>query len=295
MRGIVLGIIAAIVLALIYSCTYTVKQWDQVLILQFGEYKRVVNSWDPENSDAGLKFKSPLETVVTLDRRNLELDFDPVEILDKNQNPLFVDAFVRYRITDAVQYYKSAKTKQRLRRNFKPVIESSLRDVLGKVDTITIVSGKRAELMSDIQEIANNTAKDKGYGIQVLDVRIKKADYPAQVARSVSDRMIADRDKEAALLREQGKEAQRRIENNAIRQARVIVANAREQAERTKGEGDGERNATYAKAYNLDPEFFAFYRSMEAYKKGLTKGTTYVLSPDSDFLSYLDSQKGGRR
>lgn len=294
MRGVFVVIAAAIAVIGLYFCTYTVKQWDQALILQFGEYKRVVNAWDEDVADAGLKFKSPLETIVILDRRNLELDFDPVEILDKNQNPLFVDAFVRYRITDPVQYYKSAKTKQRLRTNFKPVIESSLRDVLGKVDTITIVSGRRAELMGDIQRIANDTAKNKGYGIEVLDVRIKKADYPAQVAKSVSDRMKADRDKEAALLRERGKEAQKRIENNARRQARVIMANAREEAERTKGEGDGERNATYAAAYNLNPEFFAFYRSMEAYKKGLKNGTTYVLSPDSDFLSYLDNQRGGK-
>ncbi|PHR60452.1 MAG: protease modulator HflC [Robiginitomaculum sp.] len=292
MRSIILVVIALVALAFTFTCTYTVKQWDQALILQFGEYKRVVNAWDKDVSDAGLKFKSPLEKVIVLDRRNLELDFDPVEILDKNQNPLFVDAFVRYRITDAVQYYKSARTRQILRRNFKPVIESSLRDVLGKVDTITIVSGKRSELMSDIQAIANKTALDKGYGIEVLDVRIKKADYPDQIAQSVSNRMKADRSKEAALLRETGKEEGQRIINDARREARVILANARETAERTKGEGDGERNATYAAAYNLDPEFFAFYRSMEAYQRGLGKNTTYVLSPNSDFLRYLDNQRG---
>lgn len=296
MRSIIGIIIAAIVVVGLFFCTYTVKEWNQALILQFGQYKRVVNPWDgnAKGANAGLKFKSPLETVVMLDRRNLDLDFDPVLIRDSNSNPLLVDAFVRYRITDPVQYYKRFKTKSKLRESFKPVVESALRNTLGKVDTNTIIAGRRAELMSEIQSSANETAQSEGFGIVVIDVRIKRADYPDEVANSVFGRMKADREKEAALLREQGKEAARKIENDANRRARVIRAKAKETAERTKGEGDAKRNATYAKAYNLDPEFFAFYRSMEAYQNGLTNGTTYVLSPDSDFLSYLDNQRGGR-
>ena len=298
MKSIVGIIIAAILAVLVFLCTYTVKEWEQALILQFGEYKRVVNPWDgkAKGANAGLKFKSPIETVVLLDRRNLDLDFDPVRIRDVESNPLLVDAFVRYRITDPVQYYKRFKTKDRLRASFKPIVESSLRDSLGKVDTNTIIAGRRAELMQEIQDAANRKADVENYGIQVIDVRIKRADYPNEVALSVFGRMEADRKQAAAKLREDGKEAAQRIINNATREARVIKATAREEAERTKGEGDGARNATYAEAYNLDPEFFAFYRSMEAYKTGLSDGTTYVLSPNSDFLSYLDNQKGpGRR
>ncbi len=280
-----------------FFCTYTVREWEQALVLQFGEYKRVVNEWDGnvKSSDAGLKFKWPWEQVYTLDRRNLDLDFDPVRIRDSNSNPLLVDAFVRFRITDPVQYYKTFRTKDRLRDRFKPVVESSLRDSLGKVDTLTIIAGRRAELMQEIQNTANRKAQTENYGIEVIDVRIKRADYPEEVAQSVFGRMEADRMKEAALLREQGKEEARKIENDAERRARVIVAKAREQAERTKGEGDRERTRIYAEAYEQDAEFYAFYRSMEAYKKGLRNDTTYVLSPDSDYLGYLDNQKGGRR
>lgn len=297
MKGIYGIIGAAFAAIMILMCTYTVKEWEQALILQFGEYKRVINPWDgnAKGPDAGLKFKLPYETVVNLDRRNLDLDFDPVLIRDVNSNPLLVDAFVRYRITDPVQYYKRFKTKDRLRASFKPIAESTLRDSLGKVDTSTIIAGRRAELMQEIQDAANTKAQVESYGIEVIDVRIKRADYPDEVAQSVFGRMQADRHKEAALLREQGKEAARRITNDAERRAQVIRAKATEEAERTKGEGDAVRNRTYAEAYNLDPEFFAFYRSMEAYQKGLSEGTTYVLSPDSDFLSYLDNQRGPGR
>lgn len=277
-------------------CTYTVREMEQALILQFGEYKRVVNQWDGKarGENAGLKFKFPWETTVLLDRRNQDLEFDPVRIRDSNSNPLLVDAFVRYRITDPVLYYKRIKTKTRLRASVKPVLESALRNTLGKVDTPTIVAGRRAELMGEIMDSANLTARNEEFGIEVIDVRIKRADYPKEVADSVFIRMRADREQVAALLREEGKEAGRKIENDANRRARVIRAKAKEEAERTKGEGDKERNRIYNEAYNLDPEFFAFYRSMEAYKLGLIGETTYIMSPDSDFLSYLDRQKGGR-
>lgn len=288
--------IAAFILAMM--SLFTVREWEQALILRFGEPVRVVNQWDgnPKGSDAGLKYKWPWESVVMLDRRNLDLDFDPVIIRDVNLNPLSVDAFVRYRITDPVQYYKRFKTKDRLRVSFKPVVEASLRDSLGKVDTQTIVAGKRAELMTEIQNAANNAAEEQFYGIEVIDVRIKRADYPPAVAQSVFNRMAADRQEKAALLRQSGKEEGRKIENDARRRARIIVAEAREEAARTKGEGDAERTRIFAEAHNLDPEFYEFYRSMEAYEKGLMRSTNFVMSPNSDeFLSYLDSQRGNRR
>jgi len=194
------------ILALLFAvfCTYIVDEREQVVILQFGEYKRVVNQWDgvPKGADAGLKFKSPLEQVVRLDRRNLDLDFDPVRIRDIDSNPLLVDAFVRYRITSPLQFYKTFRTEDRLRDRYKPVVESSLRDSLGKVDTQTIVAGRRAELMQEIQDAANKKAVDENYGIEVIDVRIKRADYPQEVAQSVFGRMEADRKKEAALSQE---------------------------------------------------------------------------------------------
>ena len=281
------------IVILLFFCVYYVDEREQVVILQFGEYKRVVNQWDGQtkSSQAGLKFKLPVESVVRLERRNLDLDFDPVRIRDINSNPLLVDAFVRYRITDPLQFYKTFRTEDRLRDRYKPVVESSLRDSLGKVDTKTIIAGRRAELMQEIQDAANKKAEDEDYGIQVIDVRIKRADYPEEVAQSVFGRMEADRMKEAALLREQGKEAARRIENDAERRARVIVAEAQQLAETTKGEGDKERNRIYAEAYTQDPDFFEFYRSMEALKKGFGEKSTYVMTSEGDLLGFLENDQ----
>lgn len=292
-KPIIPVIILAIFAFIAILCTYIVDEREQVVILQFGEYKRTVNQWDgtPKGAEAGLKLKLPWESVVRLERRNLDLDFDPVRIRDIDSNPLLVDAFVRYRITDPLQFYKTFRTEDRLRDRYKPVVESSLRDSLGKVDTQTIVAGRRAELMQEIQDAANKKAVDEDYGIEVIDVRIKRADYPQEVAQSVFGRMEADRMKEAALLREQGREEARKIENDAVRRATVIVAKAREEAEITKGEGDGERNRIYADAYTQDADFFEFYRSMEALKKGFGKNSTYVMSSEGDLLGYLDKDQ----
>lgn len=297
MKKTLIPVILAVIVALVaIFCTYIIDERDQVVILQFGEYKRVVNQWDgnEKSPQAGLKFKSPLESVVRLDRRNLDLDFDPVRIRDINSNPLFVDAFVRYRITDPLQFYKTFRNEDNLRARYKPVVESSLRDSLGKVDTQTIIAGRRAELMQEIQDAANKKAVDENYGIEVIDVRIKRADYPEEVEKSVFGRMQADRKKEAALLRETGKEEAQKILNDAERRARIIRAEAQQLAETTKGEGDKERNRIYADAYNLDQDFFTFYRSMEALKKGFGKKSTYVMSSDGDLLGYLDRDQSRR-
>jgi len=242
---VLLGILAVIVLL----CTHTVKEWEQALVLQFGEAKRVENAWgsDPQ---AGLKFKLPYETVVTIDRRNLEVDIKTVELVASDQERLVVDAFVRYRIVDGIRFYEALQSEEGAKIQLDSIMDSTLRDVLGRVDRPEIIAGRRAELMAEIQQVSNNVVKDKDFGIEIIDVRIKRADLPP---------------------------------NNT------------EQVLNIRGEGDQERNAIYAEAYNQDAEFFAFYRSMEAYKTGLGTGTTYVLSPDSDFLGYLSNQRGPRR
>lgn len=292
--GVVLAVLAFLTAVF---CTFIVDEREQVLVLRFGEYVRVVNKWDgnEKSPEAGIKFKLPWDNVVRLDRRNLNLDFDPVRIRDIDSNPLFVDAFVRYRITDPLDFYKTFRTKSRLRSVYKPVVESSLRDSLGKVDTQTIIAGRRAELMQEIQDAANQKAIDENYGIEVIDVRIKRADYPEEVELSVFGRMRADREKEAALLRETGKEEAQKILNDAQRRARIIRAEARQEAETTKGEGDRERNRIYAEAYTRDADFFKFYRDMEALKNGFGKNSTYVLSSDGDILGYLERDQKPRR
>jgi len=174
-------------------------------------------------------------------------------------------------------------------------MDSTLRDVLGRVDRPNIIAGRRAELMAEIQQVSNNVVKDKDFGIEIIDVRIKRADLPSANTEQVLNRMVTERKQIADLIRSEGREEALEITSTADKDATIIRAQAQQQAEIIRGQGDQERNAIYAAAYNQDPEFFSFYRSMEAYQKGLTNGTTYVLSPDSDFLGYLADQSGPRR
>lgn len=274
--------------------TFTVRQWEQALVLRFGKVVRVENPWGAD-ADAGLKFRMPLiDKIAVLDRRNLEVDLRPVELLAADQERLVVDAFVRYRIVDGIKFYESLRNEIGARQKLQSIMDSTLRDVLGRVDTAEIISGRRAELMIEIQNITNATANapENDFGVEILDVRINRADLPQENALKVFDRMITERNQRAAQIRANGEKRSREIRATAEKTATVTLANADEESSKIKGLGDATRNKTYADAYNLDPEFFAFYRSMEAYKVGLSKGTTYVLSPDSDFLRYLDNQRG---
>lgn len=287
---VLLGIIAVIVLL----CTHTVKEWEQALVLEFGQAKRVENAWG-KAPEAGLKFKLPYETIVTLDRRNLEVDLTSVELVASDQERLVVDAFVRYRIVDGVKFYQALQTERGAQLQLQSIMDSTLRDVLGRVDRPNIIAGRRAELMAEIQQVSNNVVKDKDFGIEIIDVRIKRADLPPANTEQVLNRMVTERKQIADLIRSQGREEAQEITSTAEKDATIIRAEAQQRAEIIRGEGDQERNAVYADAYNKDAEFFAFYRSMEAYKTGLGTGTTYVLSPDSDFLGYLGNQRGPRR
>ena len=290
----ILAVIAGIIAIIVILCTHTVKEWEQALILEFGQAKRVENSWgkDPK---AGLKFKLPYEKVVTLDRRNLEVDLAPVELVASDQERLVVDAFIRYRIVDGVKFYQALQTERGAQLQLQSIMDSTLRDVLGRVNRPNIIAGQRAELMAEIQQVSNNVVKDKDFGIEIIDVRIKRADLPRANTEQVLNRMVTERKQIADLIRSEGSEEAQEITSTAEKDATIIRAEAQQQAEIIRGQGDQERNAVYANAYNQDPEFFAFYRSMEAYKTGLTSGTTYVLSPDSDFLGYLGNQSGPSR
>ena len=287
---VILGVLA---LLAIFTCMFTVKQWEQAIVLEFGEAKRVENAW-LEEPDAGLKFKLPWESVTHMDRRNLEIDLQPVELLAADQERLVVDAFVRYRIENAIQFYEALQNELGAQQKLQSIMDSTLRDVLGRVETPEIIAGRRAELMAEIQNVSNTVARDQKLGVEIIDVRIKRADLPPENAERVFQRMVTQRQQEASRIRAEGEERAREIRATAEKEATIIKATAQEKAEIIKGEGDKERNRIYAEAYERDPEFFAFYRSMEAYKKGLGTGTTYILSPDSDFLGYLDDQAGPR-
>lgn len=288
------GIIALIIFALIWSCTFIVKEWEQGLVLELGKAKRVENQWG-EASDAGLKFKAPWENVVSLSRRNLEIDLKPVELLAADQERLVVDAFVRYRILDGIKYYEALRDDLGAAQKLNSIMDSTLRDVLGRVDTPEIIAGRRAELMAEIQSVSNSVAQKQDLGVEIIDVRIKRADLPQENAQRVFARMVTQREQEASLKRAEGEERAQEIRATAEKEATIIRAKARERSEIIKGEGDKERNRIYANAYEKDADFFEFYRSMEAYRNSLKSGTTYVMSPDSEFLEFLNDQNGGRR
>ena len=287
---VVLGVIAAALFASFWL--YSVDQREQALILRFGEPVRTVNAWGTKE-DPGLHMKKyPWDRVVKFDRRNLMLDIPPQEVLASDQERLIVDAFARFRISDPLQFFK-AVTDQRIAKNrLAPFMEASLRRVLGGVKSNDIVSGHRAELMIAIRDAVNAQASESKLGVEIIDVKIRRADLPKQNAEKVYARMQSERQQAASKIRAQGEEKARTVRAEAARTVRVILAKAKEQSSRIRGEGDAKRNDIYASAYNRDPEFFAFYRSMEAYEKALKDGkTSLVLSPDSDFFSYFGKQK----
>ena len=288
-----LVVLAVIAVAVFITCTFSVPQWNQALVLEFGQVKRIENAWR-DKPNAGLKWKKPWEKVVLLERRNLLIDLRPVELLASDQKPMLVDAFVRYRIVDGVKFYESLRSEDTARVKLESIMDSTLRDVLGRVSTTDIISGKREALMQEIKKVTNATANapENDFGIEIIDVRIKRADLPPANAKGVFKRMITERNQRAAQIRAEGEKRAREIKATADKQAAIIKAKAQEQSEIIKGQGDSARIKIFAEAYNLDPEFAKFYLTMQAYEKGLKNKTSYVLSPDSDFLSYLSNQHG---
>ena len=269
------------------------------MVLSFGDPVRTENAYGVEE-DAGLKFKLPIvESVRHYDRKNLVLDLPGQSILASDQERLVVDAFIRYRIDNVQEFYETFNTRERAEIQLRNVIDSLIRNILGGVESQEIISGQRVSLMNAIQDRANARAEEGKFGLIVEDVRIKRADLPNENETRVFDRMAADRQEQSAEKRGEGERSKRTIEAEANKEVEILLANARRDAEIIRGQGDQKRNAIYAGAYTQDAEFFAFYRSMQAYERSLQNGelgsTTYVLSPDSDFLGYLDNQQGPRR
>ena len=294
---ILIGGILLVAIILLSQIFYVTREDKQSLVLRFGEPVRIENAYGVEEN-AGLKFKVPfIENVTHYDRKNLVLDLKAQPILASDQERLQVDAFIRYRITDVRAFYEAFATRPRAELQMSNVLDSLIRDTLGSVESQEIISGQRVDLMNAIETRANARATAGKFGLIIEDVRIKRADLPQENADRVFDRMAADRQEQSAEKRGEGERSKRTITAQADKEVEILLANARRDSEIIRGEGDQKRNAIYADAYNKDPEFFAFYRSMQAYEKGLIGSTTYVLSPDSDFLGYLENQGGysGRR
>jgi membrane protease subunit HflC len=283
--GIVTLILLFIVAIVVYSSLFTVQQNEQVLVVRFGKPVDIA-------SDPGLHFKAPfIDTVIPVDKRILDLENASQEVIAADQKRLVVDAFARYRIKDALQFYQSVGTIQAANLQLTQLLNASLRRVLGEVTLIQVVRDEREALMARIRDQLDKEAES--YGIQVVDVRIRRADLPEQNSQAVYKRMTTEREREAAEFRAQGGQKAQEIRSNADREVTVIVAEANSKAEQTRGEGDAERNRLFAEAYGKDPDFFAFYRSMNAYENGLKSGDTrYLLRPDSDFFKYFGAPSG---
>ena len=289
MRSPVTGIAALFVLFVVlivgYSSVFTVAQTEQVLVVRLGEPIRVV-------IEPGLNFKAPfIDTVISIDKRILDLENPSQEVIASDQKRLVVDAFARYRIKNALRFYQSVGSIQAANIQLTTLLNASLRRVLGEVTFITVVRDQREALMARIREQLDHEAD--GYGIQVVDVRIRRADLPEQNSQAVYQRMQTERQREAAEFRAQGGQKAQEIRSNADREATVIVAEANSTAEQVRGAGDAERNRLFAEAYGKDPDFFAFYRSMSAYENGLkSNDTRFLLRPDSDFFKFFSNSSG---
>jgi len=272
---IVLGVIA-------YLSFFTVKEINQAIVLQFGNPKRVL-------SEPGLKVKIPfIQNVVFLDRRILSLDPQPEEVIASDQKRLIVDAYSRFKIVDPLKFYISVGNEMVARSRLATIINSRLRSVLGKHSLATLLSEERSKQMAIIQDGVNVEAEK--FGITIIDIRIKRADLPQANSEAIYKRMQTEREREAKQFRARGAEMAVTITSTADKEVTVILANANKQSEIMKGEGDGIRNKIFADAFGQDPEFFSFYRAMQAYETALIGGeTSLILSPDSDFFKFFGS------
>jgi membrane protease subunit HflC len=285
------GIIAVVVVAALivgYSSLFTVYQTQQALVIRLGEPR-------PPVPDPGLHVKAPfIDSVVYIDRRILDLEAPPQEVIASDQKRLVVDAFARYRIKDPLRFYQTLGSINGANSQLSILLNSALRRVLGEVTFTHVVRDQRADLMARIRELVDHEAT--GFGIEVVDVRIRRADLPEQNSQAVYQRMQTERQREAAEFRAQGAQRAQEIRSRADREVTVLVADATSKSEQIRGEGDATRNQIFADAFNQDPDFFAFYRSMQAYEQGLKHNDTrMLLKPDSSFFRYFTDPSGKSR
>lgn len=283
---------ALIVLA---NTLFIVDQREQALVLRFGEPVRVINP--PGRAGAGLNAKLPFwENVIKFDRRNLALESQQEEIITADQQRLVVDAFVRYRIADPLAFYRTLRDERTANDRIERLVNSSLRQVLGSAQQTEIISGRRGELMAQARNDVAQRAKASRFGIEIIDVRIRRADFPELNEAAVYRRMETQRQQVAARIRAEGEQQKREIIAQADREVTVTLATAREQAGAITGEGDAQRTRIFAQSFGRDASFAAFYRSMQAYEAALAEGdTTMVLSPNSAFFRYFERGPTGAR
>lgn len=274
--AIIIGIVAAL------NSFFIVDQRQQSIVLQVGRFVEAYN--EPGKDEAGLKFKMPfLQTVVTYDRRNLGLDVEEIEVFASNQEQLIVDAFVRWKISDPLEFYQRLGTEGEARNQLNRFTNTAIRNALGGKLPEEIISGQRSELMDQIRDSLSGAIA--GRGIEIIDVRIKRVDLPVEVSQRVFDRMAATRNQQAEEIRAKGDRDAQAVRALADRDRTVILADARRESEQIKGEGDAERNRIYAEAYEQDAEFFRFQRALIACEQAFTgegrPSTQVVVGPNN--------------
>jgi membrane protease subunit HflC len=274
------GGIAVVFLILAYTIFFTVQQTEIALVLQFGKPVRVIDK-------PGLEVKLPYQNVVIYDRRILDFEPPAEEVIASDQKRLIVDTYARFKIINPLLFYQSVGTEEAADARLSSVISASVRRVIGNVELQAVISSQRANIMKQIRDEVNQEGKN--LGIDVVDVRLRRADLPQENEDAIYARMKAERQREAAQYRAQGAQQAQQIRADADRQRIEITADAQRQAQILRGEGDAQSIKIYADAYNVDPNFFAYYRSLQAYRDALSgQGTTLVLSPDSEFFKYLE-------
>jgi membrane protease subunit HflC len=258
---------------------YTVPQWEQAIVVQLGEPVRTVQ-------EPGLYFKVPLiQSVLYFDKRLLAYDASPREVLTKDKQQLLVDNFARWRIRDPLQFYRTVRNEAGGQSRLDDVIYSIVRENLGRRTLREIMNEKRTEVMAEVTK--GSDAKARDYGIEVDDVRIKRADLPEKNELNVFNRMRTERERLAKKFRAEGDEEARKIRSESDKEVQILMAEARKQSEILRGQGDAQAVKIFADAYGRDPEFYQLVRTLEAYRNSITEGTTLILSPNSEFFRYL--------
>lgn len=277
-----LGVALAIVLVFAaLTMPFIVEQTEQTIVLQFGDPKRVI-------AQPGLEFKWPWQSIVTYDKRVLDYDLPAARVTAADQKPMIVDAYVRFRITNPLLFYQTVTTEQGAVSRLTPIMSGNVRNVISTVDLADVVSGKREVTMRRIRDAVN--AQAQGFGIDITDMRIRRADLPEENSKAIYTRMRSDREREAAQFRAEGDKLAKEITADADRQRIEIIAEAQKQSQILRGQGDADSIRIYADAFGKDKDFFAFYRSLQAYREALSgQDTTFVLSPDSEFFRYFGS------
>jgi membrane protease subunit HflC len=285
--ALLVAVIAAAVV--LYACTFVVSQTQSALVLRLGAVRSVVTA-------PGLYFKlpAPFEQVTLLDNRILDLDLPAQEIIASDQKRLVVDAFTRYRISDPLRFYQAVNNIPRANSQLASIVNGNVRSVLAEASFIAMVRTERSRLMNRIRDDVNREAAR--FGMTVVDVRLRRVDLPAANSAAVFQRMQTERQREAAEARALGGQQAQEVRARADRDATVIVAEAQQRSDVIRGEGEAERNKVFAEAFGKDPEFFAFYRSMQAYEASIKPGDTrMVLTPDSPFFRFFNGPSAQRQ